>query len=915
MAIIEFINNLAVLVALSVLSGFIGKRCRLRWQESVSQGLLFGCATVIGMLCPLKFESGVIFDGRSVMLSLCGLFFGPWAVLIAGAMATVCRLWLAGDGQVMGVCVIATSSVLGVVFYNRQARFNEDVPVNLLWCFGLLVHVMMCLLVFTLPYEIRFDVLKKFVLPIFLVCPLATVLIGKVLSDQRALARFLRELQDSEQRYRSLADSGPGLIWADNVDKKCEYVNQPWLTFTGLTLEQAKGDGWIESVHPDDRGLFLSVRAEAFDRRERFDAVYRLRRHDDVYRWILDSGSPRYDAKGNFLGYIGHCLDITDRRQAEEELRRIEWMLSKKPQNAERRFQPDPEGQDGPGALGSQGLILKSVGRDRLENIIEEGLDLLGTCSVIFEADGTYALGCFESEWCGLLNRSGCKMCRDAFGSTSAPRAVSQGEEVDVECQGGTRLYAVPVKVGETVVGAIALGYGDPPRDPARLSKIAEACHVAPDELARAAGAYDSRPPYIVEMAKRRLRSLALLIGSLVEAWQSEDARAKMEDHLRHAQKMEAIGRLAGGVAHDFNNILQSILGYGGMLLSRLPEKSELHDFVKEIVAGSKQAEALSRQLLAFARTQAVDPKVFDLNEAVTATLTMLQRLLGDCIALVWNPAQERVFVKMDTGQLDQLLVSLAVNARDAIKGTGKMVIETGREVFDEQRCAQTPGIVPGGYIVLSVADNGCGMDQTTVDRLFEPFFTTKERGKGMGLGVATVYSIVKQNRGCITVQSSPGNGTVFKIFLPEQTISEPTVFAVPEQEASPSGNQTVLVVDDEESLLRTGRRLIEALGYTVLTATGPEEALALVKRYPGEIHLLLTDVVMPGMSGRDLWRKVEPLRPAMKCVYMSGFTANIIAQRNVLDNTVNFLQKPFSKAELARKLFEVLSSSRTENA
>ena len=915
MAIIELINNLAVLVALSVLSGFIGKRCRLRWQEDVAQGLLFGGATMIGMLCPLRFESDVIFDGRSVMLSLCGLFFGPWAVLIAGAMATVCRLWLAGDGQVMGVCVIATSSVLGVVFYKRQARLNQDVSISLLWFVGLLVHVVMCLLILVLPYEIRFAVLKKLVLPIFLVYPLATVLIGKVLSDQRALARYLRELQDSEQRYRSLADSGSGLIWTTDINRKCEYVNQPWLTFTGRTFEQVKDEGWVESVHPDDRDSVSRACEEAFNRRERFDTVYRLRRCDGVYRWVQDSGSPRYDVQGKFLGYIGHCLDITDSRQTEEELRRIKWMLSKKPQKPEHRFLPDLEEQDAPGVLDSQGLILKSVGRDRLKNIVEECLDLLGTCSVIFEADGTCALGCFESEWCGLLNRVECKTCREAFESRCAPRAIGQGEEVDAECLGGIRLYAVPVKVGKTVVGVIALGYGDPPRDSVRLSAVAEACQISSDELARAAGAYDSRPPYIIEMAKRRLRSSALLIGSLVEAWQSDDARAKMEDHLRHAQKMEAIGRLAGGVAHDFNNILQSTLGYGEMLLSRLPEKGEMHDFVKEIVAGSRQAAVLTRQLLAFARKQAVDPKVFDLNEAVTATLTMLQRLLGDDIDLVWTPAQERFFVKMDVGQLDQLLADLAVNARDAIKGSGKMVIETGREVFDEQRCAQMPGTVPGGYIALSVADNGCGMDQATVDRLFEPFFTTKARGKGTGLGVATVYSIVKQNRGCITVQSSPGNGTVFKIFLPEQMASEPAVVAVPKQEVSPSGNETVLVVDDEESLLRTGRRLIEDLGYTVLTATGPEEALDLVKKYPEEIHLLLTDVVMPGMSGRDLWRKVEPLRPAMKCVYMSGFTANIIAQRNVLDNNVNFLQKPFSKAELARKLYEVLSSSRTENA
>ena len=398
------------------------------------------------------------------------------------------------------------------------------------------------------------------------------------------------------------------------------------------------------------------------------------------------------------------------------------------------------------------------------------------------------------------------------------------------------------------------------------------------------------------------------------ELLESEERHLIQSDTGQALMKMEAVGRLADGVAHDFNNILQSIIGYSELLLENLPEPSEAREFAGEILEESKRAALLTRQLLTFARRQAVAPKVFDLNEAVAVTLNMLRRLLGEGIELVWRPDTERCFVKMDAGQLDQMLANLAVNTRDAVTGTGKMVIETGKEVFDEQRCSRSTDYALGRYVVLTVKDDGCGMEPETLDRLFEPFFTTKRRSRGTGLGLATVYGIVKQNQGYITVHSAPGQGSVFKIFLPEHATQEAVAEDRPAQLASAplGGHETVLIVDDEESLLRAGRRMLEVLGYTVLDATTPEEALRLVKTYPGDIHVLLADVVMPGMNGRDLWRKVAPLRPATKCIYMSGFTANIIAQRSVLDKSVHFLQKPFSKMELGEKLREVLAPGAT---
>lgn len=933
MVISELINNLALLVALSVLSGFIGMRVRSRDQKSLLQGFLFGSTAVIGMFCPLKMAPGVIFDGRSVILSLCGLFFGPRAVLIAAGMAAACRLWLGGAGVEMGLSTIVTSSVLGVLFYRRQQRLNREVSLELLCGFGLLVNMVLCLCMFTLPYDNALLSLKKVAPAVLLVYPLATVLMGKVLLDQRERAKYLSALQDSEQRFRNLANSGPGLMWSCGVDGQGTFVNQAYLVYTGRTFAQSIGGGWRECIHPDDLAPYVEIRTKAMARRERFEFVYRLRRHDGEYRWFLNSASPNLDTQGDFQGYIGHCLDITESRQTEEALRRIEWMLSKKPQKRELSLLGALDGRSALATLNTQGTVLRSVGRDRLASIVSESLELLGTYAVVFESDGSYAFCLFESEWCRLLDRASCRACgvpdkekvvlsgrwlchESCWTECAQPlMADRSSEESDVVCAGGIHLYSVPIRAGDETVGAIVFGYGDPPRDPERLEALSKLYRVPVDELSKAAAAYDSRPPYIVEMAKQRLRSAAWLIGSLVETRQLEDARTRMEDHFRQSQKMEALGRLAGGVAHDFNNILQAIRGYGEMLLARLPAEGQMQEFATAIVEGSKRAETMTRQLLMLAKKQASDPKVFELNDAVAVALQMLRQLLGDAVELVWAPAKEQILVRMDDGQLNQILMNLAVNARDAIKDKGRIVIGTGRETFDAARCMQCPDCVPGPYVVLTVADNGCGMDPEKVSRLFEPFFTTQEYGRGTGLNVAAVYGLVKQNRGHIEVHSSPGNGTVFKLYFPEQKTLEASAdeatAPVAQAEKQAVEKKTVLVVDDEEALLRTSRRMLEDLAYSVLTATGPEEALRLVKSYSGPIDLLLTDVVMPGMSGRELWKKVEGLRPDMKCVYMSGFTANIIAQKSVFEKGVNFLQKPFSKVILANKLNEVLSDVR----
>ena len=390
----------------------------------------------------------------------------------------------------------------------------------------------------------------------------------------------------------------------------------------------------------------------------------------------------------------------------------------------------------------------------------------------------------------------------------------------------------------------------------------------------------------------------------------SEEERERLQMQLMQAQKMESIGRLAGGVAHDFNNILQAILGYSEMALMKSGPSDPLYQTLQEIHKAGKRSAELTRQLLAFARKQVANPKVLDLNDTVSGMLKMLQRLIGEDIDLVLIPGHGLWNVKMDPSQLDQILANLVVNARDAIDGAGRVTIETANVIIDKAYCADHLECVPGKYVTLSVEDTGSGMNLETLSNIFEPFFTTKGVGEGTGLGLATVYGIVKQNEGFITVASEPGHGTKFTIHFPGimDTVRKTPIKA--DDERLLKGTETVLLVEDNEVVLELGTRILEGLGYKVLSAGMPGEALKLTGEYPGTIDLLVTDVIMPEINGRELADRLISMRPSLKCLFMSGYTADIIAQHGVLDKGVLFIQKPFSMKSLAEKVREALKKA-----
>ena len=384
--------------------------------------------------------------------------------------------------------------------------------------------------------------------------------------------------------------------------------------------------------------------------------------------------------------------------------------------------------------------------------------------------------------------------------------------------------------------------------------------------------------------------------------------RKRIEEQFLQSQKVQAIGQLAGGVAHDFNNILTAILGYADLLLKQLPPKEVLSLNAVEIKKAANRAAALTRQLLAFSRKQVLQPRVLDLNGVVSDMDKMLRRLLGEHIDLTTIPQGDLGRVKADPGQIEQVIMNLAVNARDAMPGRGKLTIETGNVVLGAEYCRHRTDVSPGEYVMLAISDNGCGMPPEIRARIFEPFFTTKEPGKGTGLGLATCHGIVKQSGGHIAVYSEPGRGTTFKIYLPRVYEALEVIGKYDQPTDLRKGTETVLLVEDEPMLRELGLLALSGLGYRVLPADNGIQALRLIEQHRGQdIHLLVTDVVMPEMGGKELAERLRVISPQTKVLFCSGYTEDAIVHDGLFDRGIAFMQKPYTVASLANKVREVL--------
>ncbi|MFO7713588.1 PAS domain S-box protein [Desulfosarcina sp.] len=761
-------------------------------------------------------------------------------------------------------------------------------------------------------------------------------------------------LREKEQRQQILAASIPGaifqfLIKADGfhsipcISAGAEALfGRPISDLTDLNL-------LLDTIHPDDRAVLRKSILEAAQRMQRWTLEYRILRPDGGITWLRSSSNPQRLPDGSIL-FNGVLLDITDRKALEEALMEmntfIQTVLDNLPigvavnsddsvvrfdymnDNFAKFYRTTRATLAEPGAFW-EAVYEDPVFREKIKQRVMEDCASGDPERMQWEAVPITRKG---EETTFITARNTMVPGRPLMISsvqdvTNHKRAEDALRESEARLQAIIKSNANPIVVYDTnglpqyLNPAFTEVFGWT-LDELRGQRIP----FVPDEQKETTAAkieelYAFGKP--VKFTNKRLTKGGTILNVIVSAAIIKDPlgkgkgmvvnlidiseQKKLERQLHQAQKMESVARLAGGVAHDYNNMLSVIIGYAELTLEKMSPSDPLHHDLQEILAAAMRSADITRQLLAFARKQTIAPKVLDLNATVEGVLQMLRRLIGEDIDLAWLPGRNIWPVKMDPTQLDQIMANLCVNARDAITDVGKITIETGMATLDEAYCADHPGFIPGNFVMLAVSDDGCGMDKQTLVNLFEPFFTTKAVGRGTGLGLATVYGIVKQNEGFINVSSEPGKGSTFTIYLPKylgpviEDQMQPT-------DSVPKGRgEMVLVVEDEPATLKLAERMLSDLGYKVIVAGTPSKAINLVKDLAGEIHLLITDVVMPEMNGRELSEQLRSLYPALKLLFMSGYTADVIAHRGVLEDGVNFIQKPFSKKDLATMVRQTL--------
>lgn len=632
-----------------------------------------------------------------------------------------------------------------------------------------------------------------------------------------------------------------------------------------------------ELFHPDDMKRLSRAVVQALKQELSYEVELRVIRPDGDTRYCLGRGFPEKGADGTVTRLYGSLQDITEFKMAQDRILHLNNVL-----RAIRDINQ---------------LIVRESDREKL---IQQAARLLvdnrgypGVLIVLVDQDrqvASWALAGMETKAADLA---------DLFQKNELPPCFQEAAE-----QGGVVIKERGVLCDRCIIGPDC-------RDIVSLCTVLHHGGVTFGYLAAALETGLPTDPEEIDLFKEMAQDL----GYALHVLHMEDIRQRfaqerqvLEERLFQAQKLEAVGRLSGGVAHDFNNMLGVILGHAEMALMKLTPEHPLFGDLQEIMKAANRSADLTRQLLAFARRQTISPRVLDLNETVAGMLQMLGRLIGEDIRLEWLPGTGLGPIKMDPAQIDQILANLCVNARDAIAGVGTITIETQAVILDDDYCSRHAGCAAGEYVLLSVSDDGSGMSKVTLNTIFEPFFTTKGVGEGTGLGLATVYGIVNQNHGLINVYSEPGQGTTFKIYLPRYLGESSATASDLTAATPPSHGETVLLVEDESAIRQVSEKMLASLGYTVLAAADPAQAIQLAQNHSGRIHLLLTDVIMPEMDGRTLDQEIRRWHPDCRTVFISGYTANVIAHRGVLDEGIHFLAKPFTLHELAVKIRAALT-------
>ncbi len=758
-----------------------------------------------------------------------------------------------------------------------------------------------------------------------------------------------KALRTSAEEFRSLAEAMPQIVWITRPDGWNVYFNQQWMDYTGLTLEESLGHGWNTPFHPEDQQRAWDAWQRATTTASIYSIESRLRRADGVYRWWLVRGVPVKDASGHILKWFGTCTDIHDlkvadlaRAQHEEELEEsqriarigswewtpatgvIRWsegmnhLLARDRGVAAPTFEAleqfyTPESWQRLGA--GIALTLKTGASYDLvlEMIRPDGATCWTTTrgEVVHGADGAVVKlrGTVHDiterrrvEESLRLQSAALHAAADAIVITDHTGTIEWINPGFTQLSG----YTSDEAVGKHHRDLVNSGK----QDKAFFKDLWDTILAGRTWRGEVINRRKDGRLYTQDQSITPITDASGVLTHFIAIQQDITERLQLEAQFRQAQKMESVGQLTSGIAHDFNNLLTVINGMSDLVLQQISKDDPLRADVDEIRRAGERAAALTRQLLAFSRQQILEPRVLSVGTVVAGMETLLGRLLGEDIDLVVVSTSDSWHVRADAGQLEQVITNLAVNARDAMPSGGNLTIEVQNATIDEASVHQHgEAVPPGRYVRLTLSDSGAGMDKATRERIFEPFFTTKGPGKGTGLGLSTAFGIVKQSQGFIGVYSEVGHGTSFRIYLPAVTAIAGTNEPVPPVTPSVC-TETILVVEDNAGLRALAGRVLIPAGYDVLVAATGEEALRLLAHYEATVHLLLSDVALPGMSGRLLAEELAQVRPGMKVLYMSGYTSDTIVRHGVLEARMSFLDKPFTAAALLRKVRDRLDAS-----
>jgi two-component system cell cycle sensor histidine kinase/response regulator CckA len=774
--------------------------------------------------------------------------------------------------------------------------------------------------------------------------------VSKTARDIQERKRAEDALRRSEERARLLVEALPGLVWVYDAAGQPVLHNQRWYEYTGQTHADVAANRWHEAVHPDDAAGAVATWTRCAASGEPYVTEYRLRRTDGEYRWFRSQGTVMTGRAGGDQ-WVGICTDIDELKRAEARLRESAGLIRAVVEGTtDAVYVKDRDGK----YLLFNEAAARFVGRPVADVLGKDDtalFDPAGAARIVTQSRAVMAAGRAETTEEELTAAGATRTYlttrapyRDAGGAVVGIIGIARDITDRKRAEDALRLR--DRAIGAATQGLIITDAGQPEHplvyvspgferltgypavealgrncrflqgkdtDPAVVTQVREAVRDGAACTVEVQNYRKDGTPFWNELSVSPVRDGAGRVTHFVGVQTDVTARRGLEEQFRQTQKMEAFGQLAGGVAHDFNNLLTIINGYSDLLLQRLPPTDPLRELVAEIHKAGERSAGLTSQLLAFSRQQILAPQVLVPNAVVADAERMLRRLIGEDVRLTATLAPDLGAVRADPGQLEQVVMNLAVNSRDAMPTGGRLTIETRNVELDEAYARTHPDARPGGYVLLSVSDTGTGMRPEVMARVFEPFFTTKEKGKGTGLGLATVLGIVRQSGGHVAVYSEVGIGTTVKIYLPRVEAAAGGGSHVRSGlRALPRGRETILLVEDDDAVRQLARHVLTLLGYTVLDAAGGADALRVVDGHAGAIDLLVTDVVMPGMSGRQVADRLAGIRPETGVLFVSGYTDDAVVRHGILEERVHFLPKPYSPSALAAKVRDILDASAT---